>query len=173
MSQVFPITPVGRQAFLFMVGMTAMCLIIALSLWLAPPLTQPASWVIRGSILLCLALVGVFLWFTVGQSRSSLEITPSQVRFNVPIYGRSIGRDRLITAEIEAVNWPTDTRYSLGLRTNGLGVPGYLLGWFRSKQGKTILAAVSTPQALAIPTRDDYTLLVSVADPEGVRQMLQ
>lgn len=173
MSQRFPLKPVGRSAWLFMVGMAVICLIIAISLGLAPPLTSPASWVMGGSIVLCVGLAALFLWFAVGQGRSSLEITTHEVRFNAPIYGRVIQRDRLITAEIEIVEWAKNERYRLKWRTNGLGVPGYLLGWFRSRQGQTILAALSSPQALAIPTEDQYTLLVSVADPEAVRQTLQ
>jgi hypothetical protein len=54
------------------------------------------------------------------------------------------------------------------LRTFGVGMPGYSSGWFRLKnRDKGLLFLTDPAHTISLPTTDDHTLLISLADPEG------
>lgn len=53
---------------------------------------------------------------------------------------------------------------SLSVRTNGIGWPGFGLGWFRNKAGERVFALVRSGQLVYIPTRLDFNLVISVDD---------
>ena len=47
-------------------------------------------------------------------------------------------------------------------------MPGYNAGWFRLKNGsKALLALTDRSSVVYIPTTEDYSILLSVADPEA------
>ncbi|WP_417763517.1 PH domain-containing protein [Shewanella sp.] len=55
-----------------------------------------------------------------------------------------------------------DDASALSWRTNGIGLPGYHLGWFQLKQdGKALVAVSNTQQLLYIPTTLGFSLLLS------------
>ena len=62
----------------------------------------------------------------------------------------------------------------LGTRTNGIGLPGGSLGWFRSGDRRVFAAYSGAPGSLFIPTRGDFDLMLSPDDAEplvdGIRQ---
>jgi hypothetical protein len=87
---------------------------------------------------------------------------------NVPIYGRTIARDRLILDSLGKATMKTPGPYRLRLRTNGLSVPGYQLGWFRTHGAGRILAAISNNELVVWQTHDNYGIVVSVKDSDGL-----
>jgi hypothetical protein len=81
-------------------------------------------------------------------------------------YGRTIPRAKL---HLEQANMlPTDGAAALKvrLRTNGVGLPNYQSGWFRTNFGKTLLFRHPGRPAVSIPVGDAYTLIVTPANPE-------
>lgn len=62
---------------------------------------------------------------------------------------------------------PADLPRLLGTRTNGVGMPGFALGWFRPTQGKTIFAAAGSGPPLLVPTSGAFDLVVSPTDQAG------
>jgi len=56
---------------------------------------------------------------------------------------------------------------ALGLRTNGIGMPGLSLGWFRTGKGKAFAAVTDPAKVVILPTTAGYTLLVSPEDPDA------
>ena len=82
-------------------------------------------------------------------------------------YGRLVPREAMDVEEARLVDLRTDPSYRVGIRTNGIGMPGYASGWFRLKGGASALLFVTDrTRAVAIPTSLGYTLLLSPADPE-------
>jgi len=64
-------------------------------------------------------------------------------------------------------------RYRLTLRTNGLSVPGYQVGWFRTQGAGRVLAAISGNDLVVWQTRDDYGVVVSAQDGDRLIEALR
>ena len=95
------------------------------------------------------ATAGLFLWFLVAQRRSVVVVGDGQLKITIPLYGRTIALDRVMPGSVRAVSLPGDETYRLTWRTNGLGLPGYQLGWFRAKGAGKVLAAVTSGEVIA------------------------
>ena len=60
------------------------------------------------------------------------------------------------------------------MRRMGTGLPGYQAGWFRLRGGeKALLYLTDRSKAVYIPTTNDYSLLLSPADPDGFLETLR
>lgn len=57
-------------------------------------------------------------------------------------------------------------------RTNGVGLPGYLAGWFKAKDGARMFIVYGGSPALSFTTRDGVRHLVGSADPQRLRAAL-
>ena len=100
-------------------------------------------------------------------SRKGLHITRD-------LYGRQIPLESLRIDNAEIVNLRTSTHYRLKTRTNGTGLPGYKSGWFKLHNGEKALVFVTDmTRVLYIPTDQDYSLLLSTQNPEGMIKALQ
>jgi hypothetical protein len=56
---------------------------------------------------------------------------------------------------------------SLVFRTNGVGMPGLALGWFRTRERSKVFGAVADAEkAVLLPTAYDYDIVVSPRDPD-------
>jgi hypothetical protein len=120
----------------------------------------------------CLGIAVLFLWFLIAQGRSRVEVSGDGVAIRIPMYGRVIGMDRIVPGSVRSVSVKDDAAYRLTWRTNGLGVPGYQLGWFTTAGVGKALAAISAPEVLGFQTRDGYAVLLSVADRDGLERAL-
>lgn len=49
----------------------------------------------------------------------------------------------------------------MGFRTNGVGMPGFKLGWFRSKNGRKVFAMATNRDLLYLPTSGPYDIVLS------------
>jgi len=63
--------------------------------------------------------------------------------------------------------------YQLKWRTIGLSVPGYQLGWFRTAGEGRVLAAISGHDLVAFKTLDDFGIVVSAQDCDGLIALLR
>src|SRR5262249_26645013 len=120
-----------------------------------------------------LGLASLFAWFAVTQRRSAVIVTTRDVTLNIPIYGRRMALDRLIPDNLGKVTMKEPDRYRLTLRTNGLSVPGYQVGWFRTQAAGRVLAAVSGNDLVVWQTRDDYGVVVSAQDGDRLIEALR
>lgn len=50
---------------------------------------------------------------------------------------------------------------TLRLRTNGIGLPGFKLGWFRLAHGRKVFALASGSDLLYLPTSGAYDVVLS------------
>ncbi len=58
-------------------------------------------------------------------------------------------------------------------RTMGTALPGYAGGWFRLENGqKALVYLTDRTNAVLIPTRENYVVLVSPQDPDGLVRAL-
>lgn len=49
----------------------------------------------------------------------------------------------------------------MGFRTNGIGMPGFRLGWFRSTNGRKVFALATGNDLLYLPTSGPYDVVLS------------
>ena len=80
--------------------------------------------------------------------------------------GRTIRLSNLNLASAQVVRMDGNSDVRAVTRTNGIGLPGYAVGWFKLASGDKALLAVTSGNALYIPTREGYALLLSVARPD-------
>jgi hypothetical protein len=102
-------------------------------------------------------------------------LVPSNVRFiltpeNLQIrgdlfFGRTIPRSALDIEQARLIPAEGDGSLKGVLRMNGVGLPNYQSGWFRTNLGRSLLFRRPATQAVAIPVKGAYTLIVTPADP--------
>lgn len=56
----------------------------------------------------------------------------------------------------------------MDIRTNGIGLPGLLVGWFRGDGEKYKLYVTDKENVLYIPTKKGYTILISTVAGEDI-----
>jgi len=126
-------------------------------------------------VLLVVATTFCALAFSLSGSRNArFEVSPEGFRLRGDFYGRLIQHDALALADAHATNLRTDTRLKPVSRRGGTAVGGYQSGWFRLADGEKALLYVTDPTSVAyIPTTKGYSLLLSVADPDGLISSLK
>lgn len=165
----FPLEKAGSSAVSILIAIALFCDALAVFLFLNGGF-QPGT-LIGGGI--TLAVSGLFFWFAIAQRNSSVTLNARELILRVPMYGRRIPLDKINSDQIRTINNISTSTYQLGWRLNGLGVPGYSLGWFSSHGKGRILASVTTARVLAIPTRDKYTLLLSTPELSALTNRLR
>ena len=146
MNEVFPIIPASGRVF-----------------WFLAPIA-----------LLLLGLLGLFGYITHSSRNVQFQVSYEGLRIRGDIYGRMVPAVSLISAESKQVDLRKDTSYRPTLRTNGIGLPGYRSGWFRLRNGeKALLFLTDASRVVYIPTRNGYSLLLSVANPELFMQSIR
>ena len=125
-------------------------------------------------VVLLVGLLGLFGYMAWSSRRISFEISSEGLNIKGGLYGRKIPRGELIADQARPVDLETDTGLRLSWRTNGIGMPGYSAGWFRTKSGEKALAFVTDRRRVVyVPTRRDYSVLMSVESPETVVDALR
>jgi len=118
-------------------------------------------------LVLIIAISCLFAYFSYSARKTKFVINNEGLRIKGALYGRSIAKDSLVTQEVRIMNLFENTSYRPRIRTNGVGLPGYLEGWFRLKnKEKALLFLTNREQVVYIPTKDSYSILLSVTNPE-------
>ena len=130
--------------------------------------SPPSTLLVAGAVALVTITIGAFFaWFAFTASTLSASIEGADLRIHAPVYGRSIPLSHLdeSSAAIVDLNESPDLRPRF--RTNGIGLPGYSVGWFRLRNGEKALSALtSRNKVLYVRTTEGYSLLLSLVDPE-------
>ncbi len=119
------------------------------------------------TILMAVMAVG-FGWMATSATRPSVVLGESELTLKAPFYGRSIELPAVRFEEARVVNLDAGSDVKPTRRTNGLGLPGLGLGWFRLANGEKALVALSSrDRVVYIPTDEGYSLLFSIERPEA------
>lgn len=103
-----------------------------------------------------------------------VEVTPDAVQIRGSIYGRSVPRAQLKMADARIVDLGVERSLAPTLRTNGVGLPNYRVGWFRLRDGERALCFLThTDSVLYLPTTENYALLISTSSPSELLAALQ
>jgi len=119
-------------------------------------------------VLLPLALAvgtGVLFW----PRPLRVEVTADAVTIRGSIYGRSVPRSELNLEQARVVDLEREPGLKPRLRTNGVGLPNYRVGWFRLRDRERALCFLTrTDRVLYLPTTQSYALLVSAENPDAL-----
>jgi hypothetical protein len=150
MSQTFPIIPAGTKPFWFLVPMIGVMLVTLL---------------IVGGLLLSVAIASQSATFTV---------SPEGLRLRAGLSNRQIPANMLQVEQVRILNLQEDGDYRPQRRRAGSSIPGYQAGWFRLRNGEQALIYLTDARRIVyIPTHQDYSVLLSVQQPEAMVQALQ
>lgn len=139
---------------------------------IAPASPKPL-WFIAAIAALLLTLLLLFASFVYSSRATRFELSAEGLHIRRTLYGRTIPWDRLMTDQARVVNLRESEEFRPTMRTNGLGLPGYQVGWFRLREGRGLLFVTDPTTVVAIPTHDGYVVLASVADPSAFVRVLQ
>ena len=119
-------------------------------------------------ILAPLVIVPVLILVLTAGRRVRFELDDDALKVRGDLYGRTIPRSDLRVAEASVIDMKGHPTFGRMLRTNGIGLPNYLSGWFRPKGGgRALLFVTDRTRVVAVPTTAGYELLLSPADPDG------
>jgi hypothetical protein len=138
------------------------------------PASNSYLWILGPVTLLLVALVALFSYLTYSARHVSFEVSPEGLRIRGDLYGRFVPAASLIAAQAREVNLTFDSAHRPPVRTNGTGLPGYQAGWFRLGDGeKALVFLTDQRQAVYVPTRGGYSLLLSPSEPQAFIASLQ
>ena len=137
----------------------------------------PASgltiWVSVILVVLFAVLIALFGWIVYSARNTVVEVQPDGLRVSGTLYGRRIPLEKLLVDQARELDLERDADYRLKWRTNGIGMPGYKAGWFRLRNGEKALAFITDAhRVLYVPTTDGYSILLSLAEPRRVLELL-
>lgn len=136
------------------------------------PESGGSGWLVLLVFLPLLISIGVGVLFWPRPLR--VEVTADAVAIRGSIYGRSVPRSELKLAEARVVNLAHEPALGLRVRTNGVGLPNYRVGWFRLNDWQSALCFLTrTDRVLYLPTTRNYALLVSAQDPGALLTALR
>lgn len=89
-------------------------------------------------------------------------------------YGRKIPLGEINLDGVKSLNLleERDKDYRVTLRTNGIGLPGYLVGWMKLHNGHKALVYITDKTKIAFIPTTKFDVLVSTDDFEGLRNAL-
>ena len=141
------------------------------------PIVAPASNPQIVFAVICFVMLAMLVFFAVlglAMGHEKFQISSEGLRIAAFPYGRSIPARDLDVAGAQAMDLNVNSDYRLTRKTNGTGMPGYQSGWFRMANGNKALAFVTDKKrVVCIPTRQDYTVLLSVENPREFLRVLQ
>jgi hypothetical protein len=123
-------------------------------------LTIPAA-----LVLVALAVaIAILLKSVTGARSSTFEVSPEGLQIRGDIYGRLIPISQLVADSAERVDISSGAFRPVA-RVGGTAVPGYRSGWFRLANGSRALLYVTDPaKVVRVPTKEGYSVLLSVAE---------
>jgi hypothetical protein len=89
-------------------------------------------------------------------------------------YGRKIPLDDINLDGVKSLNLLDERNkdYRVTLRTNGIGLPGYLVGWVRLRNSHKALAYITDRTNVVFIPTSNFDILVSTDDFDGLRNAL-
>ena len=133
------------------------------------PASFRALWLLLPVVLIPLLIAAVVVTKSLrGMRGARFDVSDQGLRLSGDFYGRTIPVSDLRGGAARRVDVGADSEFRPRWRTLGTGMPGYSAGWFRLRNGeKALLYLTDRTKAVYIPTRLDYSVLVSPDDPEA------
>jgi len=133
---------------------------------ITPASSKPLWWLAIICLLLLVILIAL-LFVAYSSQNSKVFLDRQNLRLNGDFWGRGIPLGKLDISAAEIIDLNEYPEFRPKRRTFGTGLPGYASGWFRLHNGEKALLYLTThDNVVYIPTHEDYSLLLSVEEPE-------
>lgn len=114
------------------------------------------------------AVTASLLLFAAGAFFSKITVFDDSLKISIPFYARTVLLSAVDAQQIAVVSFDDHKGYKPSFRTNGLGVPGYGVGWFLLRDGTRALVAIgSADNAVYIPTSEGFSILATIENPDS------
>lgn len=124
--------------------------------------------------LVSFGLIALFGWFLSGGFFSSINVSDDGLSINIPMYGRDFSWRQIQAKQARVIDLNHQGPLRPDWRTNGLGLPGYQLGWFKlTNQQRALVALSQRENVLMVPTTEDYLLLISLDQANEAAALIQ
>ena len=131
-------------------------------------------WLLAGISVLLLLMIAMFAWLAYSSRHTRFEVSPEGLRIANTMYGRVIPASALLVEDARALDLGRERQYRPKWKTNGSGLPGYQAGWFKLRNGeKSLLFVTDRSRVVYVPTRDGYSVMLSVTHPEQFLESLR
>ena len=110
-------------------------------------------------VIIVVGLIVLFFGIFYSMRNTNLSLTDKEVIIKSMFYGRKIPLENILIDEIKSINLTENVEYKISIRTNGIGLPGFRLGWMRLKNGqKALVYLTDVNNVLLLPTKDFVVL---------------
>jgi hypothetical protein len=138
-----------------------------------PASSGPVIFLLVVAVVLIL-VVGLLAFIAYSSKNVRFELSDEGLRISRSLYGRFIPREEIAAEAVRVVDLNIDSEYKPKRRTNGAGLPGYAEGWFKLKNDeKALLFVTDCSSVVYIPTRKDYSVLLSVREAEEFAELIK
>ncbi len=116
-------------------------------------------------VIILLGLLGLFISFGYQAKNLSFTVNDRGLNIGPGLYGRFIPREKIDADGVKVVNLDLEKDYQPRWRTNGAGLPGLSLGWYKlQNKEKALLFVTDRSSVVYIPTTENYTVMLSVRE---------
>jgi hypothetical protein len=130
--------------------------------------TKYAKLVLITVFVLVVAFVGI-IYFS---KKPSVDIGNEFLTIKSLFYGKSIPIGEINVNGIKQLNLNRDKDYSIKIRTNGIGLPNYHVGWMKLNNGNKALAYITDKTNVVLIPTNDYDILISTDNFTGITEAL-
>lgn len=139
-----------------------------------PAASKPFWFLVLSLTVLFAGLLMLFAYIAYSSQNVRFELSGEGLRLRGDLYGRLIPATALVGNQARPMDLTQNREYQPRWRTFGTGLPGYRAGWFRLRnREKALLYVTDASRVVYIPTTDNYSVLVSVAESERFLQTLR
>jgi hypothetical protein len=117
-------------------------------------------------IVLILALISLIIGFLFSMKHTSISIKNDEVIIKTFLYGRKIPVNDILINEIRVINLKQNDEYNISIRTNGIGLPNFHLGWMRLKNKEKALVFLTTRENVLLMPTKNFIVLFSMEKTE-------
>jgi len=139
-------------------------------------MTQPKGFInnlpIIIFIILIIILIGLIIGFIFSMKHTNILLKNNEVEIKTFLYGRKIPIDDILINEVQIINLNQNSEYNVSIRTNGIGLPNFHLGWMKLKNGKKALVFLTNREnVLLMPTKDFVVLFSMQRTEEFIKKL--
>ncbi|GIU20990.1 hypothetical protein TUM4644_11460 [Shewanella colwelliana] len=138
------------------------------------PLPKGAKFAALGMVI---AVLGLLSWVFFKAHDANIRVTPTSMTVDIPLYRTELPLESLLISQARIVSLDDADAPQLSYRSNGVGLPGYRLGWFKLKDtiansDRALLSVTNSNHVLVLPTTEGYLLILSVERAESLLALL-
>jgi hypothetical protein len=125
-------------------------------------------------VVIIVGMVALFASFGYQARHATFTLTGDGLRIGPGFFGRTIPKENISVEGVKAVNLNLEKDYQPKWRTNGAGMPGFSVGWFRlQNKEKSLVFVTDRSSVVYIPTTDNYSVLLSAQDAAGMVEAIR